>query len=364
MKRLDFRMVGVVLLAAAVGCKGDPTANLRTGVNSISLVPDLMFIDEGTTKAFEVTIRDQQLNPVAAPIEVTSVDPAVVTVEPDESVPSADNANYSFIVTAVGAGQTKLVATSGGVSDTATVTVLPTSFSGTITPAAPKAGDTVRIASTALLKFTAGATVQGPAGTTVTILSKTVDLLTVLAPAGTGAWTINGVDVTYVPGLTVGLTTAPITTTGSLWAASNSRQTAPNITSLIPAVGGGPTRMTVAPASPNNSAVCPEAVLPFGSSGPCMMFRFDLAAAANVSFSTDWDGTAATDIDVYVCADSVVSAAAFNANCFEDGGAGATGAKPQTTGPGNAYGAGAHWFVIELYAGTTANTYVTIRRLP
>ena len=95
-----------------------------------------------------------------------------------------------------------------------------------------------------------------------------------------------------------------------------------------------------------------------------MMFRFDLAAAANVSFTADWDGTTATDIDVYVCADSVVSAAAFNANCFEDGGAGATGAKPQTTGPANAYGVGAHWFVIELYAGTTANTYVTIRRLP
>jgi len=365
MKRLDFRTVGVVLLAAAVGCKGDPTADLRTGVNSLSLIPDLMFIDQGTTKPFEVIVRDQQLNPVAASVEVTSLSPAIVTVEVDSSVPSADNAHHNFLVDAIGSGQAMLVATAGGVSDTATITVIPTAFDGAFSTTTPQAGDTLTIASTALLKFdTATVAVTGPSASRVTMLAKTPDLLTVLAPAGTGSWTIAGVDVTYVPGLTVSLTTPPVNTTGSQWAASRSWQTAPNISNLIPAVGAGPTRMTVPPVSPNNVAVCPEAVLPFGSAGPCMMFRFDLAAAANVSFTADWDGTTATDIDVYVCADSVVSAAAFNANCFEDGGAGATGAKPQTTGPANAYGVGAHWFVIELYAGTTANTYVTIRRLP
>ena len=362
MKRLDFRTVCVVLLAAA-GCKGDPTADLRTGLNSLEMNPDLMFIDQGTSKGFEVVARDQQLNPVAASVTVTSVDPNVVTVEPDTSVPSADNAHFDYIVSAVGAGQTQLVASSGGVSDTAIVTVLPTSFNGVLTPAAPRAGDTVRIAATALLKFdTASVAVEGPAGSIVTILAKTPDELTVLAPAGSGVWTIDGVDVTYVPGLTVALETAPVTTTGSLWAASSSWQTAPNISNLIPAPGGAPRRMTVAPVSPNNSAVCPEVALGFGSAGPCMMFRFDLAAAANVSFATDWDGTTATDVDVYVCADTTV--AGFGANCFEDGGAGATGAKPQTTGPANAFTAGSHWFVIELYAGTTTNTYVTIRRLP
>ena len=47
MKRLDFRSVVVVLLAAAAGCKGDPTADLRTGVSSVSMNPDVMFIDIG-----------------------------------------------------------------------------------------------------------------------------------------------------------------------------------------------------------------------------------------------------------------------------------------------------------------------------
>lgn len=365
MKRLDFRMVGVVLLAAAVGCEGDPTADLRTGVNSLSLIPDLMFIEQGTSKPFEVIVRDQQLNPVAASVEVTSLSPTVVTVEVDESVPSADNAHHNFLVDAIGPGQAMLVATAAGVSDTATITVIPTLFDGAFSTTTPQAGDTLTIASTTLLKFnTATVAVTGPSASRVTILAKTPDLLTVLAPAGTGPWTIAGVNVTYVPGLTVSLTTPPVTPAASQWAASRSWQTAPNISNLIPAVGGAPTLMTVPPVSPNNVAVCPEFVLDFGSAGPCMMFRFNLAAAANVSFTTDWDGTAATDIDVYVCADSVADSTSFDANCFEDGGGGATGAKPQATGPANAFGAGSHWLVIEVYAGTTANTYVTIRRLP
>ena len=254
-----------------------------------------------------------------------------------------------------------LVATAGGVSDTATITVIPTVFDGAFSTTTPQAGDTVTIASTALLKFNpATVAVTGPSATRVTMLAKTADLLTVLAPAATGPWTIAGVVVTYVPGLTVSLTTPPVTPAASQWAASRSWQTAPNISNLIPAVGGASTRMTVPPVSPNNAAVCPEVALGFGSAGPCMMFRFDLADTATVRFTTDWDGTTATDVDVYVCADTTV--AGFGVNCFEDGGAGATGAKPQSTGPANTLPAGSHWFVIELYAGTTGNTYVTISR--
>jgi len=363
MKRLDFRTVVVVLLAAAAGCKGDPTADLRTGVSSISLNPDLMYIDQGSTKGLEVVARDQQLNPIATAVTVTSADPTIVTVAVDSSIPSADGAHFDYIVTAVGPGQTKLVATAAGVSDTASVTVLPTSFNGAFSSSTPAGGDTITISSTALLKFNvAHVTVKNSSGSTATILSKTADALSVLVPFGPpGPYTISGIVPTYVAGLEGTLpSTAVVTVTGNQWAASNSWQTAPNISALVPAVGGAAAHMTVAPASPNNKAVCPEFVLAFGSGGPCMMFRVDLADTATVAFTTDWDGTTATDIDVYVCADSTT--ANFGTACFEDGGAGATGAKPQTTGPTNTLSAGTHWFVVEVYAGTTANAYVTIHR--
>ena len=94
-----------------------------------------------------------------------------------------------------------------------------------------------------------------------------------------------------------------------------------------------------------------------------MMFKFTLADTATFNFATDWVGTAsAPDVDIYACADSIVSVAAFNANCFEDGGAGATGSKPQATGAYK-YSAGTHYFVIENYDGTPSrNLYTTISR--
>lgn len=363
MKRLDSRMVvAVMFLAAAAGCKGDPTSGLRGGVNNLSLNPDLMFIDQGASKGFEVVVRDEQLNPVAADVTVTSSNPAVFTVAPDTTAPSADNARHNFNITAVGPGQARVRVSAAGVSDSATITVIPTAFGGALSSATPVVGDTLIIASTTLLKFdVATVAVSMPGGSVPTILSKTADTLVVLVPAGAPApWTISGIDVTYVPGLRVSLPTATITPTGNMWAASSSWQTAPNITALIPATGATAS-MIVPPVSPNNVAVCPEAVLSFGSAGPCMMFRFDLADTMTVRFRADWDGTTATDVDIYVCADSVVSVAAFNANCFEDGGQGATSAKPQTTGAAQ-FAVGSHWVVIELYAGTTANTYVTILR--
>jgi hypothetical protein len=354
-------MVAVLVFGTVASCKGDPTADLRGGAAILSLNPDLMFIDQGATKGLEVVVRDEQLNPVAAEVTATSANPAVVTVAPDTIVPSADGARHNFNVTAVGPGQERIIVSSSGVTDTVVVTVLPTVFTNlsTLTPAG---GDTVLITSTSVLRFIpALVAVTATGGRIVQALSVSADTIRVLAPNGApGPWTIAGVTPTYVPGLVGTLPTPTITPGPDMWAASNSWQTAPNITSLLPATGQT-SRMTVGTPSANNAAVCPEAVLGFGSSGPCIMFRFDLADTMTVRFRTDWDGTTATDVDIYVCADSVVSAASFNANCFEDGGGGATGAKPQTTTSAQ-FPAGPHWVVIELFAGTTGNNYVTILR--
>jgi hypothetical protein len=211
MKRLDFRtVVAVVFLAVAVGCKGDPTADLRTGVSLLSLNPNLMFIDKGTSKGFEVVVRDQQLNPVAAPVTVSSTDVAVFTIEPDTAVPSADNAHHSFIVTAVGTGQAKLIASAGGVIDTATVSVLPVAFPG-VAVGTPIVGDTLKIAITdPLFSFDPdSANVDFGGGILGEVLSVTPETLTVRVPqpdaAQPAAVDIMGVAVSYVTDLVVTL---------------------------------------------------------------------------------------------------------------------------------------------------------------
>jgi hypothetical protein len=250
--------------------------------------------------------------------------------------------------------------TGGGVTRAVDVIVLPVSIGSAISSVTPQASTTITIASTATLKFdTALVSVTFGGGAPAPIVSKTRDLLTVVVPfSDPGVLTIGGVDVTYVTGLRTTLpTSTSVTQTGYPWTGSSSWQTAPDISSLIPAATGS-SRLVVTRGTPN-VAVCPE--LSFGSAGPCMMFRYTLAATTTLNFTTDWEGTAADpDVDIYVCADSVVANLAND--CFVDGGSGATGAKPQTTGD-DAYAAGTYWLVLEVYDGNgPRNAYVTIRR--
>jgi len=353
MKRLDFCSVVVVLLAAAAGCKGDPTADLRTGVNSLALNPDLMFIDEGTTKAFEVVPRDQQLNPVAAQITVTSLDPNVITVAIDTTVPSADNAHFDYVVTAIAPGQTRIVASSGGISDTASVTVLPTAFTGALSSTTPKGGDTLVIAATPLLKFdTTADTVTTAAGLVAPIVYESAETLKVLVPFGPPSkFTITGINITYVAGLRVPLkTSAVITQTGDFWAGDTNYTTAPTIP--VPITTGktnvvtdldaanGPHCAEFGPPSPNNSI------------GPCVIYKFTLADTTTLSFSTEWNSGG--DMDTYVCD------ATGLAGCFESGGGGAGSSNPEVI-PKFKYSAGTHYFVVEQFRGPTpANISVTV----
>jgi hypothetical protein len=363
MKRLVIRtiVVGATLLAAAA-CAGDPTESLRTGPSILSLSPNVMFIAQDSTKSLEVTVRDQQLNPVPLPVSVSSRDPAVFTVAADTGAPSVDGARFTFVVSAVAPGQSRLIVTAGGLTDSATITVLPTAFAGALSSTTPQGGSTLTIHSTSLLKFNTDSVKVTFGGAHVApIVFKSADSVKVLVPFSPAAkLTVAGINVTYVPGLLVSLpTSATVTQTGNFWAASNGWQTAPDISSLVPAAASS-SRM-IAGTVPANAAVCPEVVLGFGSTGPCMMFKFVLAAPTTLNFTTDWEGTAAApDVDIYACADSTI--ANFGSACFEDGGAGATGSKPQATG-NHAYAAGTYWFVIEIYDGAPSPNYnVTISR--
>lgn len=363
MKSLYITVVCAALASGTWACKGDPTADLRGGPASVSLVPGLIFLDEGKATSLLVAVRDEQLNTLAADITVMSADPTVATVEIDTTRPVVDGARHSYVVSAAAPGHTKLNVTGGGLSDTVAVSVLPLAFNGTISTLTPKGGDTVVINSTAVLKFNpATVAITFPGGQAPTVLAKSANAVTVLVPfSDVGPLTIDGVVVTYVTGLETTLPSSGVMhQTGDHWAGANSWQTAPDITSILPGAGSTTHFIATSPAS-SNVAVCPEGVLGFGSSGPCVMFKFTLPDSTVLNFTTDWIGAAAApDIDIYSCADSTV--AAFGANCFEDGGGGATGAKPQATGNFK-YPPGTHYFVIENYAGSTSrNLYTSISR--
>ncbi|HUK20935.1 MAG TPA: hypothetical protein VLV45_05180 [Gemmatimonadales bacterium] len=362
MKRL---IVGAVLTGVAFAnlrCAGDPNASLRNGPASLNPTPRQIFIDSGSPATdLVVTARDGQLNPVAVVVTATSSAPAVAKVAPDSSRPIVDSSTYPFTVTPGNVGRSRITLTGGGVTDSSSVIVLPVVFTGAISDTAPAANAPVTIHGTSALKFDpAKDTVYfGTTPTPGLLAVNTADSLVVLTPFSTRApLTITGIQA--APGLDLTLFTVLEVhqTGGDPFPGDSSWQTAPDITGLLPA-SGKTSYFIATPAATADTLICPEAVLGFGSSGPCMMFKFTVATPTTLSFTTDWiGGAAAPDVDVYSCSDSTV--ANFGAACFEDGGNGATGAKPQSTG-NFTYPPGTHYYVIENYAGTASkNLYTTI----
>lgn len=368
MKAQIYRIVaGSVLLAGfAVACRKDPTASGVGAPAEVILDFSALRLSQGDSATIEAKIVDNRLTPLEGDITFASCDAATATVVPNAAFDPRPPTSAQAIVHAVGANVGCVTASAQGAKpDTVNLVVLPTSFNGAVSTSTPLGGQIVSIASTSLLKFApAGVSVSFGSYGVLPIVSATSDTVKVSVPYGgaPGGLTISGIAPTYVTGSTFTLPSAAGITSisGDFWAADNSWQTAPDITQYLPAPGKH-SGFILTVGTPNAS-VCPEAVLGFGSSGPCMMFRFTLADTASYNFSVNWEGGALTpDIDVYACSDSTV--ANFGSACFEDGGAGATGSKPQATGA-HTYPAGDHWFVVEDYdnSSSTVNITVTISR--
>ncbi len=314
MKRLDFRaVVGLAFLVAAA-CQGDPTADLRGGPAILSLNPNLMFIDKGDTRGFEVTVRDQQLNPVSASVTAISTNAAVFTVEPDTTVPSADNARYSFIVDALTTGQARIAVSGGGLADTATVSVLPVVFPG-VAVGSPVVGQLFKVAITdPLFSFDAGeANIDFGDGVVGQVIGVTAETLTVRVPqpdAGQPAVVdVQGVGVSYVTGLAVTLPTAsPLNVTPV-----GDRET-PGQVIITPPASGGPDLVFWDGFRSGANAGTPP-----GTTVIDYLYQFTLTVQDTLTFTLEWDGDA--DLDL----------ANLRSNFTVIGGFGAaTGANPET----------------------------------
>ncbi len=366
---MNVRIAGLFGLAALVAgaassCKSDPTADGVGTPNRVLVNFKDLLLNVGDSTKVTAQVLDIRSTPLELAITFAACDPSV-TVGVDPSYDPVPPLSERAIIHAVGPNLSCVVASASGAKpDTSTLLILPTSFSGAVSPTTPAGGDTVTISSTAVLKFTATTGVTFGGGHAGLVVAQTADQLKVLVPfSDPGILSFTNIGLSYLPGATGSLPgTVSVTQTGDFWGtAPTNWQTAPDITALLPASGSKSGLLVTDPAV-NNAAVCPEAALGFGSSGPCIMFKFTLADTATYNFSTAWEGAALSpDIDIYACADSTV--ANFGTACFEDGGAGATNVLPQVTG-NHKYTAGNHWFVIEVFdnSSPTKNISTTIAR--
>jgi hypothetical protein len=163
------------------------------------------------------------------------------------------------------------------------VVVLPTSFAVTASATSLDVGDTLILTAPGALHFAAAANVDF-GGSLGTVISQTATVLTVQVPMPdspvAGPLTVNGVDVTYVPGLTVDLPTAASFTVTN----SNDPNSLPDpaVTLPIPTAG--------------NSAVLFDG---FATGEADNFYSFTLAATTTFTVSLGW-GTGA-DLDILWC---------------------------------------------------------------
>ncbi len=355
----------LAILAALAACKSDPTAD---GVGT----PDRVILDfatltltQGDSASVTAQVVDTRLTPLEQPISFASCDGAAATVAIDATFQPVPATRVRARIHAVGPGAPCIIASSAGAKpDSVTVTVLPTVFNGTLSASTLAGGASLTIRGTSQLKFdTAQVSVDFAGGFTAPFLLKRADSVIVAVPfSDPGPLTISGVSLAYKSGTVVTLpTTASFTQAGDFWGPGDSSfATAPVLP--LPAAAGQSTGFTT-DLGPANNTHCAEVVLGFGSTGPCMIFQFTVAAPTSLTFSTNWQpgGAVSPDIDIYACPAPQAAAADLN-NCFEEGGGGATGSKPQAftfTFP-----AGTHYLVIEDFDNTSAtrNFSTTIKR--
>jgi hypothetical protein len=227
-------MRGTVVFAAALGvlsCAGDPTSDLRNGIDHLTATPGALFIGQDSSKNVVITAVDKQGNALGTGFSLGSVG-AGITVVPDDSfnlvydtqgnlVPPKNWTRIRYIVTGVlNDANSSFVVTAGGKSLTIPVRIAPDSATITVSSATPTLGDTVVATAGANFRFTP-ASVVSVAGATVITLGISADstqISFIPGPSGNGPVLVSGMLVTYSPafaGLTgtsgaVSLTTSPV----------------------------------------------------------------------------------------------------------------------------------------------------------
>jgi len=325
----------LILVAGLAACKGDPTGDLRNGVDHLIATPSAIFLSRGAVTNVTVEAVDEQGNRQGTRFTLGAVSPEINVVEdstfnlvfdPQGNLVLPDNpTRFRYDVTPVAsAGAASFVVQAGGKEITIPVRLVPDSVAATYSSATPAVGDTVTLTTAAPFQFRPNATVDAGGARAILVSQSPTAIRFVPLPGGAaGPATVNGVALGYATTLALSLpTTAQFTVPAGL-AGTGSLATAPAIT--IPAAGSA--TLFVDEGATSDIAACVNSVL--GS--PCRAYRLDLATARTFQLRATWEGT--DDIGIYF----FNAAGTLLGGGCDDKGSGAAGqpeACTKTLGPG------------------------------
>lgn len=297
MKRL---MCGSVVLAAAAGlwsCNGDPTGSIREG-ETLRTDPSVVFVEQGSTEFVTVQLVDGQGNPLAADFQAQNIGSGITVVEDTTFLQTTNGSRLPtssrFIVGGVDPLVTSFVVTSGQVSDTVPVRVVPAGAGipfATVASTGPDASVPTVLTVPAGFQFNPDSGVIFNAGAGI-IIDRAADgrSITVLPPPATTSTGTATIFVEFLPTVALATTTdVPLTISATVpaMAGTGDPATAPVITIPPPGASGG-----FFDAGTFGAATCG------GNSGaPCQLYKFTLAAETTFDLTARWSNTA--DLGVY-----------------------------------------------------------------
>lgn len=335
MNRVIGRSIGLVL--AVVACKGDPTGDLRNGIDHLIATPSAIFLSRGVTTNVLIEAVDDQGNREGTKFTLEQVSP-LIDVQVDSTFGRYVNndgdlvfpdkpTRLRFAVSPISlVGDASFVVRASGREITVPVRLVPDSVSVTFSNDAPAVGDTVTITAPAPFILRPNATIDAGGLRAIAIDQTGNTVRVVPIPGGTaGPVTVNGLALDYSTGLNLSLPSSATFTVPAGLAGTGALATAPTIT--IPAAGS--TSLFIDAGARQDVAECDD-----DHGAPCRVYKLNLATARTFDVSATWEGTSDLGLDFYNSAGTHIGG-----GC--DGHGNGAGGQPEectkTLGPGTFY---------------------------
>ena len=313
MKHSRFGLVFLLSCGGLLACNGDPTASIRDdGTPKIVSDPSVLFIPEGATASMTVQLVDAQGNQLPATFDATSGGSQASITRDSTFLQTTNGTNLNtkerFVVTGVTSGQTLITVSAAGQTQDVPVSVVPLSFAGAFSNAAPAVNESVTLTAPAGYTFgTDVAVLFGADSATINSVAGDGTSLAFQVPPGTtGPATVAGVQVSFIPGASLTLPTVDGITASS------------TITPL-----GGTDAPGTAPSMLIPGLLFDAGTYGFASAnGPARLYSFTIPADGDYDTTLDW--ASAEDLGAYFYQTDGATAAGDPAD------AGGGGAHPET----------------------------------
>lgn len=301
MKRVTRRSIALVL--AVVACKGDPTGDLRNGVDHLIATPSAIFLSGGLPTNVLIEAVDEQGNREGTTFSLGTVSPIVDVVVDTTFGRIVNNAGdlvfpdkptrlrYSVSPVAP-TGSGSFTVRAGGHEITVPVRLVPDSVNAALSSATPAAGDTVTLTLAAPFQLRDGASADIGGTHAITIDQTATTLRVVPLPGGTnGPVTVNGVALDYATTLSLSLPSLASIASPTGKTGTGSVATAPTVG--LPATAADTVILVDLGEMSDAVASCEDDI-----GGTCRVYKVVLAAGGVFHVLSTWEG--ASDLGIYV----------------------------------------------------------------